>query len=65
MYQDALNQFAGLDVESARIEAEDMYASTLVGSINAVIRNSEDYNGFKAIMREGIPYLVKVSALED
>ena len=65
IYNDALRQFASLDVESARIEAEDMYASSLICSINSVIKNSDEFRDFKAVMREGKPYLAKVSALEN
>lgn len=64
MYEDALLQFKGLDIESARIEAEQGYATSIVCSINSVIKNSDEFCGMKAVIREGKPYLARTSALD-
>jgi len=65
MYEDALMQFKNLDIESARIDDDESYASSIICSINSVIKNCDEYRGLKAVMREGKAYLAKTSALDD
>lgn len=64
-YLQALEQFRDIDAESARIDCEDMKASSITCAINSVIRRSELYKDVRAVVRCGQAYLIKISEEEN